>query len=97
MKHMGIVAAMPLDPPCPFTCPDGAFLHEDECPISKAVRQWDRLDDVCLRVFNGAFVRRVSVAERAALAPRVPGPWVLVDAHPRYGISIAHYVFEDER
>lgn len=93
---MGVVVRMPLDPPCPFSCPDDAFLHDANCPISKAVKQWDALDDVCLRAFGGPFVRPVSPAERAALAPRVPGPWVLVDEHPKHGISIAHYEFEDD-
>lgn len=95
MSDMGVVVAMPMDPPCPFSCPDWAFLHDDNCPISKALQRWGALDDLSLRVL-GPFVRPVSVAERAALAPRVPGPWVLVDADPKYGMSSAHYTFDDE-
>jgi hypothetical protein len=87
-----MVAAMPLDPPCPFSCPDGSFLHAEDCVLSRHLAAWDAVDAAALRVLGSPFVRPTRLVERAIKSPEPVGGWALVERHEKYGLPCVYYL-----
>jgi hypothetical protein len=89
---MDVVVRMPLDPPCPFSCPDWAFMHAEDCVLSRHLAAWDAVDAVALRVLGSPLVRPTRLVERAIKNPQPLGDWVLVERHEKYGLPFVYYL-----
>lgn len=77
--------------PCLFSCPDGAWLHDADCVLSRHLKMWDAVDAVALRVLGSPFIRPARLVEHAIFSPDLIGPWVLVEMHERYRVPFVYF------
>jgi hypothetical protein len=84
-----VAVRMPID--CPISCPDWAFLHQDDCVLTRHLQAWDVVDAAVLRALGSPFVRPARPIERTICSPDCIGDWVLVERHAKYGIPMTYF------
>lgn len=89
MSGIGFTVREPID--CLLSCPDDAFVHQSDCPLTRQLVIWDKVDAALLRGYGGPFVRPTRSIERAVMSPDVIGDTVLVELHERYGIPMTYF------
>lgn len=77
--------------PCLFSCPDGAWLHDADCVLSRSLQAWDAVDAVALRALGSPFLRPTRSIERAVMSPERIGDWVLVELHEKYRVPFVYF------